>query len=70
MSPENFTYWLNGFVELNGGKIPTEEQWKSIVEHLSTVFHKVTPEVGGSPMTDPWNYQLDIVPYDPTKIIC
>jgi hypothetical protein len=44
MSPEQYTYWLNGFVELNGGQMPTPAQWKSIVEHLSTVFTKVTPK--------------------------
>lgn len=46
MSPEQFTYWLQGFIELNSGKMPTEAQWKSIVEHLTTVFVKVTPPVG------------------------
>jgi len=42
MTPEQFTYWLQGFVELNK-TIPTEEQWKSIKDHLSVVFTKVTP---------------------------
>lgn len=45
MTPEQFTYWLQGFVELNGGKVPTPAQWKSIKEHLTEVFHKVTPPV-------------------------
>ena len=44
MTPEQFTYWLQGFVELNG-TVPTTEQWQSIKEHLTTVFHKVTPPV-------------------------
>lgn len=43
MTAEQFTYWLQGFIELNGGKMPTAEQWKSVQEHLSTVFVKVTP---------------------------
>jgi len=34
MTPENFTYWLQGFVELNQA-VPTEAQWRSIKEHLS-----------------------------------
>jgi len=34
MTPENFTYWLNGFVELNGTP-PTPEQWDCIKEHLN-----------------------------------
>lgn len=42
MTPENFCYWLQGFNELNG-QVPTEDQWKSITEHLELVFKKVTP---------------------------
>lgn len=44
MTQEQFTYWLQGFVELNGGEMPTEMQWMSIVDHLKSVFKKVTPE--------------------------
>lgn len=46
MNPDQFTYWLQGFVELTGGQMPEEEQWKSICDHLQTVFKKVTPPVG------------------------
>lgn len=46
MTPEQFAYWLQGFAELNGKKPPTEAQWKSINEHLQTVFKKVTPPLG------------------------
>lgn len=46
MTPENFAYWLQGFTELNPAmEQPTPEQWKSITEHLKTVFFKVTPEL-------------------------
>lgn len=44
MTSEQFAYWLQGFVELNGSG-PTPEQWQSIKDHLKTVFVKVTPEV-------------------------
>lgn len=45
MTPEQFAYWLNGFAELNPSmEHPSPEQWKSITEHLKTVFVKVTPE--------------------------
>lgn len=44
MNSEQFAYWLQGFVELNGSE-PTAEQWQSIKDHLKTVFVKVTPEV-------------------------
>lgn len=46
MAPEQFCYWLQGFAELHG-QPPTQEQWKSILEHLGTVFIKVTPPVIG-----------------------
>ena len=46
MTPEQFAYWLQGFVELNGGKQPSQAQWKAIKEHLGEVFTKVTPPVG------------------------
>jgi hypothetical protein len=42
MSPESFTFWLQGFVEL-GGKKPNDQQWQMIKEHLALVFKKVTP---------------------------
>ncbi|WP_370601179.1 hypothetical protein [Pseudomonas nitroreducens] len=44
MNSEQFAYWLQGFVELNGSE-PTKEQWQSIKDHLKTVFMKVTPDV-------------------------
>jgi hypothetical protein len=46
MTPENFAYWLQGFVELTQGQTPNPAQWKSIQEHLGEVFKKVTPPVG------------------------
>ena len=45
MTPDQFVYWLQGFAELKDGGPPSPEQWKSIVEHLNTVFEKITPEV-------------------------
>lgn len=44
MNEQQFCYWLNGFAELNQ-QPPTPEQWKSIREHLATVFKKVTPAI-------------------------
>jgi hypothetical protein len=45
MTSEQFCYWLQGFAELSGDNPPTPEQWKSIREHVATVFTKVTPPV-------------------------
>lgn len=46
MNDQQFAYWLQGFAELTGDTPPTAAQWKSIREHLNTVFTKVTPNVG------------------------
>lgn len=46
MTPEQFAYWLQGYVELTRNAAPDEAQWKSICEHLSKVFVKTTPQVG------------------------
>lgn len=60
MTPEQFAYWLQGFVELQGSE-PTAEQWQQIKDHLQTVFVKVTPQriditprpvVGPTPVDD------------------
>lgn len=56
MTPEQFTYWLQGFAEIND-TVPTEAQWKSIKEHLELVFKKITPAYG--PVTMP------LPPYTP-----
>lgn len=49
MTPENFTYWLQGFFEISshthGGL--THEQVQVIKDHLGLVFNKVTPNRGG-----------------------
>lgn len=45
MSPENFVYWLNGFVELDGS-LPTEQQWYCIIDHLKLVMDKKTLVLG------------------------
>lgn len=43
MTPEQFTYWLQGFVEISQ-KPPTDKEWLVIKDHLATVFNKVTPD--------------------------
>lgn len=46
MTPIDFCYWLQGWVEMEGGKKPNLQQWKMITEHLGLVFQKVTPALG------------------------
>lgn len=45
MNHDQFTYWLQGFVEMNGGKEPTKQQWQMIKDHLQLCFNKVTPSL-------------------------
>lgn len=38
MTPENFCYWLRGFLEIGGIRGLTMEQSKVVDEHLDLVF--------------------------------
>ena len=49
MSPENFCYWLQGWLEIQDPKQITESQVKEIQNHLDLVFTKVTPTVAKIP---------------------
>lgn len=53
MSPEQFAYWLQGFVELCPEQQPSQAQWNAIKDHLSTVFVKVTAPLGKPPQGTP-----------------
>lgn len=44
MTPEQFSYWLNGFVELNPQAMLTLTQWQIVKDHLALVHQKVTPD--------------------------
>lgn len=44
MTPEQFVYWLQGFVEISGKKELDETQLKIVQDHLDLVLIKVTPE--------------------------
>ena len=44
MTPEQFAYWLQGFVEISDMSLPpNSKEWQVIKDHLATVFKKVTP---------------------------
>jgi|SRR5882724_4601951 len=45
MTPENFCYWLQGWLEIQNPARITPEQIKEIQNHLDLVFTKVTPIV-------------------------
>jgi hypothetical protein len=50
MSPEQFTYWLNGFFEISDTNNLSEKQVQIIRDHLNLVFNKVTPETNKKPI--------------------
>ena len=43
MTPENFAYWLQGFIEISDVKGINETQLQIIKDHLALVFRKETP---------------------------
>jgi len=45
MTPEQFTYWLQGFMEMADPKELNVIQTQQIKDHLKLVFDKKTPEV-------------------------
>ncbi len=49
MSPEQFTFWLQGFFELTDSNKLSANQVKMIKEHLGLVFNKVTPPLEQKP---------------------
>jgi hypothetical protein len=44
MTTDQFTYWLQGFLEISDAKKLNEKQVQIIKDHLDLVFNKVTPD--------------------------
>lgn len=51
MTPENFAYWLNGYVEMHG-TAPSEQQWNMIKEHLALTMVKITSPLMALPLQE------------------
>lgn len=43
LTPEQFCYWLKGFIEMNPEAMITHTQWLILKDHLNLVFKKETP---------------------------
>ena len=77
MTPEQFTYWLKGFMELTNANTLDTTQFQKVKDHLDLVFKKETPnrtnlqELLKKPnTTQPYSPQpYDIKPYR-YDIIC
>lgn len=44
MTPENFCYWLQGFVEIGEPVTLNKQQLQVLKDHLKLVFDKKTPD--------------------------
>jgi len=44
MTPEQFCYWLQGYMEMSEAEKLDEKQVKIMKDHLALVFMKVTPD--------------------------
>jgi len=49
MSPQDFCYWLQGYLELAGANKVGPQQVQMIKDHLNLVFEKKTPNRTPSP---------------------
>ena len=56
MTPIDFCYWLQGYCEIEG-KLPDENGWLEIKNHLQLVFEKQTP----STQADMAKLQIDAI---------
>ena len=71
MTAEQFTYWLQGFMETAEPKKLNEKQTKIIKDHLALVFTKVTPNY--TPDFSKFKYQdgirdFTVQPVQPSEI--
>ena len=73
MTPENFCYWLQGFIETSNPKSIDDIQTKIIKDHLQLVFNKTTPKYYTD---DKWKAQIvnmqhlnDVKEYNYTPIV-
>jgi hypothetical protein len=57
MTPEQFAYWLQGFMEICNPETLDEEQTQIIKDHLALVFNKQTPArtVPNAPANPTWS---------------
>lgn len=77
MTSEQFTYWLQGFMELSHARRPSAAQWTMIQDHLAEVFVKVTPKYDHGilttlprPLTSIQNRTLELRQSDLPVITC
>jgi len=45
MTPQDFVYWLQGYIELQDPKTINEQQVQIIKDHIALVLKKETPKI-------------------------
>lgn len=67
MTPENFCYWLQGFIEIGNPENITAAEIQVIKDHLQLVFKKETPvRMGGlNPVYPRPNYPNEGIVWPP-----
>ena len=74
MTPENFCYWLRGYIELSGDDVSlTPNQVKMINDHLDLVMIKTTPALETDSVDVDWGDDLFCSPNEhpiDSHIIC
>jgi hypothetical protein len=46
MTSRDFAFWLQGYIEITKGAVPSKDQWKVISNHLNLVFkHEIDPSM-------------------------
>lgn len=70
MTPEQFTYWLQGFVEMNPEAMLTHTQWEILKDHLKLTMNKQTPYRFPMPSIGTPGITPVQGPYQPPALIC
>jgi hypothetical protein len=70
MTPEQFIYWLQGFLEIADPKKLDKKQIEIIKDHMSLVLTKQTPNRGSTQLQPPYLPQVDIPYIHQPSIVC
>lgn len=75
MTAEQFTYWLQGFLEINDPERISKQETQIIKDHLQLVFNKQTPNklssILGNGTSQPYPGPLTTSPYtNPNQVTC
>jgi hypothetical protein len=70
MTPEQFIYWLQGFLEIADPKKLDKNQIEIIKDHIALVMTKETPNRGSTQLQPPYLPVVDIPYIHQPSIVC